>query len=1025
MALFQQSVLKKYINDINNDNLIIAWNKFNSYFKNTERQKNIINSNETQFQEGFFRELFVNIFGYKINPEPNFNLITELNNEKDSKKADGAILNGTKVTAVIELKDKSTPDLGKVEQQAFGYKNNHKDCTYVIISNFEKLRLYINDAIDFEEFNLFTLTLERFKVLYICLQKDNIISDIPLSIKQASLSVEENVTRKLYADYSRFKTLLFNNIVSLNPQFDKLLIFKKTQKLLDRFLFIFFAEDRLLLPPNLIISALKDWDYNKERGDYRPLYDRIKNYFRLLNIGFKSNVYEIFAYNGGLFAEDDILDNIKIDDDILYENCTIIGNYDFDTDVDVNILGHIFEHSLNEIDELQAELEGNSIEKAKTKRKKDGVFYTPRYITKYIVENTIGVLCENKKQKLSIIESDFTPDKKKSEKKRLIEVIDTYREWLLKITICDPACGSGAFLNQALDFLINEHHKIDELIAKLQGVPIVFNDVEKSILENNLFGVDINEEAVDIARLSLWLRTAQKGRKLNNLSNNIKCGNSLIDDIDVAGDKAFDWHEEFPQVFSREVDFDEDNPKYVGGFDVIIGNPPYVFARDNFSKEEKDYYIQNYVSAKYQINTYLLFIERVINILEVNGKYGLIIPNAWLMVYSGEGLRKYILEKCTINQIINLTGFSFDSVNVETVILISENKVCSYTDKINIFFNNGNEFYHSHIKEQSDFSNNSGFEFNVFLDDISQCITLKINKNSTILDEVVDIKAGLQAYEKDKGEPKQSAKDVIDRPYDYDFKFDENTFKYLDGKDVGRYFTSWSNLYLKYGKHLAAPRSINLFNGKKIIVREITGNYPRCIISTYNEETYLYNRSNIGILEKVNSDVSLKYVLCLLNSSLMSFFFIKNTAKSVRKLFPKIILNDLRKFPLKVITLTEQKSFIDKSDTMLSKNKDLQIISSHFIQLLKSKFNGLVINNKLEKYYNLIFSDFIGELNKQKINLTLSQESEWMTFFEEEKKKALDIKKAISDTDNEIDQMVYKLYDLTPDEIKIVEGVSG
>ena len=393
MHLFQQSVLKKYINDINNDNLIIAWNKFNSYFKNTERQKNIINSNETQFQEGFFRELFVNIFGYKINPEPNFNLITELNNEKDSKKADGAILNGTKVTAVIELKDKSTPDLGKVEQQAFGYKNNHKDCTYVIISNFEKLRLYINDAIDFEEFNLFTLTLERFKVLYICLQKDNIISDIPLSIKQASLSVEENVTRKLYADYSRFKTLLFNNIVSLNPQFDKLLIFKKTQKLLDRFLFIFFAEDRLLLPPNLIISALKDWDYNKERGDYRPLYDRIKNYFRLLNIGFKSNVYEIFAYNGGLFAEDDILDNIKIDDDILYENCTIIGNYDFDTDVDVNILGHIFEHSLNEIDELQAELEGNSIEKAKTKRKKDGVFYTPRYITKYIVENTIGVLC--------------------------------------------------------------------------------------------------------------------------------------------------------------------------------------------------------------------------------------------------------------------------------------------------------------------------------------------------------------------------------------------------------------------------------------------------------------------------------------------------------------------------------------------------------------------------------------------------------------------------------------------------------
>ncbi|ELY2018865.1 N-6 DNA methylase, partial [Flavobacterium psychrophilum] len=123
----------------------------------------------------------------------------------------------------------------------------------------------------------------------------------------------------------------------------------------------------------------------------------------------------------------------------------------------------------------------------------------------------------------------------------LIDKVETYRSWLLQLTICDPACGSGAFLNQALDFLIAQHQYIDELKAKLFGDTFVLSDVETSILENNLFGVDLNEESVEIAKLSLWLRTAQPNRKLNDLSSNIQCGNSLIDDVQVAGDKAFNW----------------------------------------------------------------------------------------------------------------------------------------------------------------------------------------------------------------------------------------------------------------------------------------------------------------------------------------------------------------------------------------------------------------------------------------------------------------------------------------------------
>ncbi len=183
------------------------------------------------------------------------------------------------------------------------------------------------------------------------------------------------------------------------------------------------------------------------------------------------------------------------------------------------------------------------------------MFYTPKYITKYIVDNTVGKLCEEKKSELAIHEADYEKERKGRKKKTLQALqnkLDTYRKWLLQLTICDPACGSGAFLNQALEFLIEEHRYIDELKAKLLGDAMVFSEVQNDILENNLFGVDINEESVEIAKLSLWLRTAKKGRKLTMLNDNIKCGNSLIDDPEVAGDKAFNWEKEFPTIFQEK-----------------------------------------------------------------------------------------------------------------------------------------------------------------------------------------------------------------------------------------------------------------------------------------------------------------------------------------------------------------------------------------------------------------------------------------------------------------------------------------
>lgn len=1030
MSLFQPSVLKKYLSQQDSTSVQKAYKKYTKYFHNTSIQENIRNSKEEQFQEGFLRELFVEILGYTLNPAPKFNLTTELKNIKGSKKVDGAILKDGNALGVIELKGTNTKDLESIRQQAFDYKANQTGCIYVITSNFEKLRFYINNAVDFEEFNLFALTEKEFEVFYLCLAKDNILTNKPLAIKEDSIVEEKKIEKEFYADYSLFKRELFRDLVKQNrnnimlmelgEKTSKLTLFKKSQKLIDRFLFILFAEDRGLLAPNSISTILKEWKALEELDMVVPLYDRYKQYFGYLDNGRKGTEKkdEIFAYNGGLFQPDAILDAVIIDDDLLYRHTKKLSTYDFESQVDVNILGHIFENSLNEIESVNAEIEGTDFDKQKTKRKKDGVFYTPKYITKYIVDNTIGKLCIEKKQELNIIDEEYAKGRKNRQATTIIKLeqqLKDYREWLLQLTICDPACGSGAFLNQALDFLIKEHAYIDELNKQLFGGGFAFPDIENQILEHNIYGVDLNEESVEIAKLSLWLRTAQPKRKLTSLNNNIKCGNSLIESKSIAGDKAFNWKEQFPEVFAK------------GGFDVIIGNPPYVFARDNFRQEEKDFFVSKYVSAKYQINTYLLFIEKSVHILKDSGIYGLIIPNSWLMMYSGEGLRKFLLETNKLNQIINLAGFSFETANVETVILLAEKETIKKENTVEILLNNGNEFYFSHSKKQTEFSKNEGFEFKVFLDDDSDELNVKINKNSEILDSLVLIKAGLKAYEKDKGEPKQSAEDVIKRIYDYDYKFDDDTFKYLEGKDVGRYFTSWGGSYLRYGKHLAAPRTFNLFDGKKIIVREITGNFPKCLIATYNEDVYLFNMSNIAIVEKEDLNISLKYVLAILNSKLLSYYFVKNTAKSVRKLFPKIILNDLRKFPIKRISNEQQQPYIELTDKILQFNNDFQAINNKFIKYYAGQFNIEKLTKKLENWHELSFAVFITELNKSiktsgGIQLTKKDEIEWMELFEDYKKQAQTFKQEIDKTDKEIDKMVYELYGLSEEEIKIVEN---
>ena len=200
MSLYQNSVLNKYLKQQDSDAVTKAYKKFTKYFHDPKIQENIRSSKEEEYQGIFLTELFSKVLDYTMKPNANFNLVAEYKNEKNSRKADGAILKGDEAIGVIELKGTNTKDLEKVRQQAFDYKANQTGCVYVITSNFEKVRFYINNAVDFEEFDLFTLNQERFELLYLCLAKDNILSNIPLKIKEASVQEEEAITKHFYKD---------------------------------------------------------------------------------------------------------------------------------------------------------------------------------------------------------------------------------------------------------------------------------------------------------------------------------------------------------------------------------------------------------------------------------------------------------------------------------------------------------------------------------------------------------------------------------------------------------------------------------------------------------------------------------------------------------------------------------------------------------------------------------------------------------------------------------------------------------
>lgn len=759
-------------------------------------------------------------------------------------------------------------DEWKWAEQAINYSWN-KSVTWAVLTDFEGIKIFnaevppknLSHNLFFElKWNEY---LDRFDQLWLLSRE---------SFEQGMLAKEAEkwgklvrrklVGEQLFEDLTTWRDLLAADFRKHNKLTEEELD-EGVQRVLDRLIFVRAAEDRKI-EQNILLSLLREWETT---GGKHKIYKRLIDGFRWFDETYNSKLFSPHALEKWE-ADDQTLEKII---NGLYE--TSEGyRYDFSA-ISADILGGIYEQYLGYVQKKEEKAGAKSI------RKSQGIYYTPKYIVDYLVEQTIGEVVS------------------KATKKQL-----------QNIRIVDPACGSGSFLIAAFDQLLEAHEK--------QGTVNLFTKFD--ILKDNLYGVDLDGQAVEIAQLNLLLKVLSRRTKLPILRHNIRSGNSLVEGTaeqmeatfgsEWRKQTPFNWHEEFSEVFGQE------------GFDAVIGNPPYVFARGkSFAENVKKYYYDHYELANYQLNTYLLFIERAYKLLKEGGWFGFIVPNTWLTIDTFAPLRKFLLENVGSLQIINIFDKVFEGANVDTCLLIFRK---GRRSKVTL-----GEFRDGKLsivgKFAPDLFCKNNFIINISLAKSGDTMDVlkKIEAHSKPLQEFTTIKAGLKAYETGKGEPAQTDTMKNERVYHNKKKVDSTYVEYLEGKDVKRYALGWNGWWLKYGDCLAAPRKKELFTSPRILVRQIPSKPPYAINAVFTER-YLLNDINSMIIYDFKVDPL--FLLAVLNSRLTTYWFANTFDKFQRKTFPQFKVKELARFPIPEASEEEQKKLAKKAQVMLDLHKELQ-----------------------------------------------------------------------------------------------------
>ncbi len=1038
MNLFNQKILEQRIAQYS----FPVGDKLQAIFKVIQGwQKALTDSDlsktkETSIQGKFLNVFFEQILGYEDQTSgvEEWSLIAEPKTEVDGQKADGSIgffTNEIKTTVgVIELKDASTildkKQIGREKgytpvEQGYLYATKFDRCKWIIISNFREIRLYHKHRTEefVESFDVLKLHEElEFKKFYYLLSKDNLISKSANSViddlAEKSLEQEQDISKKFYSEYKAIRIDLFNHLIENNKEIEKVILLEKSQKILDRLIFILFCEDTAnLLPSNILREAYDLGIKSRDRNDQK-VWRELRNLFIDIDEGRNDVDPKINGYNGGLFKYDEILDNLNIKDSI-WLDIIKLSDYDFETDLNVNILGHIFEQSISDIELIKSDLAGVSNDKEQSKRKKDGIYYTPEYITKYIVENTVGRFL------------DENPDK------------------LDNIKILDPACGSGAFLNQAHEFLALQHklrHK--EKTKELSGTRQLsiyqsdYSNPDSSILINNLHGVDLNEESVEITKLSLWLKTARRDKPLQKLDENIRVGNSVIADSQFASEKAFNWHQQFSSIMQN------------GGFDVIIGNPPYV--RSEILKPYSKYFSQNYKTFQGKNDLYVYFFEMSLSLLRDGGYMAFIVSSKFTKTNYAEKLRQFILDNSQIVELVDFNDLQiFEGITAYPAIIILKK-----TDV------RGNEILFKDVKvlPKSDFDikNNSSIlirqsdlnESEWLLSGMEIKRSIELNKSLDDYQDILQVpKVGIKTGYNQAFLISDDEYQTLDSKHKLYFQ------KYIIGRDISSYLVNFSNwIFFPYERvdgsltlidekelseclRIIEPHKENLskraiiidglLSGKKkwYEYQQLNKNFDltkKYIVYPNISNTSSFAVTNGALIDMtafyipVNKDEHLAYVP-LLNSELINAYH-KSLSIERRGGYRENKTQYLTKTKLPKLNKKQIELFLDFYKKQIQLHIDYNTFLQVYLEVLKNEFQIKDIN-----LYTDIFSDeMYSELVSSQIKMSIDKKEELFKWLLKKKKEALVIKSEKDSIESHINEEVYSIYALNKDQISFIKG---
>jgi hypothetical protein len=358
-----------------------------------------------------------------------------------------------------------------------------------------------------------------------------------------------------------------------------------------------------------------------------------------------------------------------------------------------------------------------------------------------------------------------------------------------------------------------------------------------------LFGVDLNQESVEITKLSLWLKTARASEPLQNLDKNIKCGNSIVDDESISGTRAFKWEQEFKEILND------------GGFDIVIENPPW---GASLTESEKTFINKTYSSIEYQIDTYVVFIEKSLQLLKNDGSLGIIIPSTWLSMYYFQKIRQLLIERTTLQEVILFRYQVFKNVTAETSIIICKKAEPTSSNSISVSYVDSEAKINSlkvHQIKQKTWQEEVKNGFNVYYDENAIVLVKSILQKNISLGSIAEITIGIKPYQTNKGTPKQTKKDVENRIFDAKTKLDDSYKSYIVGGHISKYYISEPiNTWIKYGKWLAEPRQSLDFNQPKIVVRQTSDK----IIAAFDAIGYL-NLNNVHNVIIKNSKFEYKF----------------------------------------------------------------------------------------------------------------------------------------------------------------------